>query len=142
MSPAISGDWFVKFYAPWCGHCRKMAPAWEELATKLKGQINVAHLDATANPQTAKRFGIRGFPTLLYLKDVRRQWYKGEQLGLEAARFCSFCDPWLSHGNSHGWPVYVFLSFFRVKCMNTRAVALSMSCTRSQQADGRRPLER
>lgn len=70
FSAAVSGDWFVKFYAPWCVHCRKLAPVWEELATKLKGQINVAHLDATTNQQTARRFGIRGFPTLLYFKDV------------------------------------------------------------------------
>ncbi|KAL8429353.1 hypothetical protein Efla_001191 [Eimeria flavescens] len=77
VTGSTSGDWFVKFYAPWCGHCRKMAPAWEELATKLKGQINVAHLDATANPQVARRFSIRGFPSLLFLKDGQMYEYKG-----------------------------------------------------------------
>ncbi|KAL8436398.1 hypothetical protein ACSSS7_001798 [Eimeria intestinalis] len=77
VTGSTSGDWFVKFYAPWCGHCRKMAPAWEELATKLKGQINVAHLDATTNPQIARRFSIRGFPSLLFLKDGQMYEYKG-----------------------------------------------------------------
>ncbi|CDJ43169.1 thioredoxin, putative [Eimeria tenella] len=77
VTGSTSGDWFVKFYAPWCVHCRKLAPVWEELATKLKGQINVAHLDATTNQQTARRFGIRGFPTLLYFKDGQMYNYSG-----------------------------------------------------------------
>ncbi|CDJ49354.1 thioredoxin, putative [Eimeria brunetti] len=79
VTGSTSGDWFVKFYAPWCGHCRKMAPAWEELARKLKGRINVAHLDATANPQTARRFGIRGFPTLLFFKNGQMYSYQGSR---------------------------------------------------------------
>lgn len=79
VTGSTSGDWFVKFYAPWCGHCRKMAKAWEELATKLKGQINVAHLDATTNAQTAKRFSVRGFPTLVFMKDGKMYEYKGSR---------------------------------------------------------------
>lgn len=62
----------MKFYAPWCGHCRRMAAAWESLAKQLAGTVNVAELDATSNPQSARRFGIRGFPTLLFFKQVRR----------------------------------------------------------------------
>ncbi|CDI80419.1 thioredoxin, putative [Eimeria praecox] len=79
VTGSTSGDWFVKFYAPWCGHCRKLAPAWEELAKKLKGQINVAHLEATANPQTARRFNIRGYPTLLFFKNGKMYHYKGSR---------------------------------------------------------------
>ncbi|PHJ20212.1 thioredoxin domain-containing protein [Cystoisospora suis] len=67
---ATTGDWFVKFYAPWCGHCKAMAAAWEDLAKELKGKINVAKLDATSNSITAKRFKIQGFPTLYYLSKV------------------------------------------------------------------------
>lgn len=57
---------FIKFYAPWCTHCKEMAPAWEELAEKYKDHedIVIAELDATANELEA--FTVHGFPTLKY----------------------------------------------------------------------------
>ncbi|XP_007499252.2 protein disulfide-isomerase A2 [Monodelphis domestica] len=57
---------FVKFYAPWCTHCKEMAQTWEDLAEKYKDRedIVIAELDSTANELEA--FAIRGFPTLKY----------------------------------------------------------------------------
>ncbi|XP_004438300.1 PREDICTED: protein disulfide-isomerase A2 [Ceratotherium simum simum] len=57
---------FIKFYAPWCAHCKKMAPAWEALAEKYKDHedIIIAELDATANELEA--FAVHSFPTLKY----------------------------------------------------------------------------
>ncbi|XP_021572871.1 protein disulfide-isomerase A2 [Carlito syrichta] len=57
---------FVKFYAPWCTHCKEMAPTWEALAEKYKDQedIVIAELDATANE--LEGFAVQGFPTLKY----------------------------------------------------------------------------
>ncbi|XP_048189223.1 protein disulfide-isomerase A2 [Perognathus longimembris pacificus] len=57
---------FVKFYAPWCSHCKEMAPAWEALAEKYKDHedIIIAELDATANELEA--FTVHGFPTLKF----------------------------------------------------------------------------
>ncbi|GBE60749.1 disulfide-isomerase domain-containing protein [Babesia ovata] len=72
-----AGPWFVKFYAPWCSHCRHMAPAWERLARELKGVVNVADLDATRSPNVAKRFGIKGYPTLIFIDKGRMYVYKG-----------------------------------------------------------------
>jgi len=58
------GLWFVKFYAPWCGHCKRLAPAWDELALKADG-YKVAKVDCTANQNTCNEYSVRGYPTLL-----------------------------------------------------------------------------
>ncbi|KAM6973657.1 protein disulfide isomerase family A, member 8 [Aplochiton taeniatus] len=54
----------VKFYAPWCGHCKKLAPDFETAATRLKGTVHLAKVDCTANPDTCSRFGVTGYPAL------------------------------------------------------------------------------
>lgn len=59
-------DVLVKFYAPWCGHCKSLAPIWESAASKLAGNphIVIAKLDATTNEVPG--VNIRGFPTLKF----------------------------------------------------------------------------
>jgi len=64
-SGATTGDWFVKFYAPWCGHCKKLAPVWDDLARELHKRVNVAKVDVTQNAGLGRRFAIKGYPTLL-----------------------------------------------------------------------------
>ncbi|KAL3127203.1 Thioredoxin [Cryptosporidium hominis] len=58
-------SWFVKFYAPWCGHCKSLAPDWEELGSMADGRVKIAKLDATQHTMMAHRYKIQGFPTLL-----------------------------------------------------------------------------
>ncbi len=76
---ATTGNWLIKFYAPWCGHCKSLQPAYEEVATALKGEINVAEVDVAAHRALGSRFDIKGFPTLIYLNGGKLYKYGGSR---------------------------------------------------------------
>jgi thiol-disulfide isomerase/thioredoxin len=92
---ATTGDWFVKFYAPWCSHCKTLAPLWEKVAGELKGELNVAKVNVVENPGVQKRFGVDGFPTLLFFShgkkyEFPRQDKKGKPLPDTVERMVKF----------------------------------------------------
>ena len=63
----------VEFFAPWCGHCKKLAPVYEELATNFesaKDKVTIAKVDADEEKSLGQRFGVQGFPTI--------KWFDGK----------------------------------------------------------------
>lgn len=64
----------VEFFAPWCGHCKNLAPVFEELATNFANngdKVSIAKVDADEHKSLGKRFGVQGFPTL--------KWFDGNE---------------------------------------------------------------
>ena len=59
----------VDFWAEWCGPCKQIAPALEQISEELAGKVTVAKLDIEQSPTTPSRYGVRGIPTMMLFKD-------------------------------------------------------------------------
>ena len=58
----------VDFFAEWCGPCKAMAPALDQVATEMKGKVKIAKIDVDQNPEITQKYGIQAMPTLLIFK--------------------------------------------------------------------------
>jgi protein disulfide-isomerase A1 len=89
-------DVLVKFYAPWCGHCKSLAPAWEEVAAELKdvAGLKIAKFDATMNE--ANGVEIQGYPTLKFYKKGK----KSAPVAFEGGRTKDEIIAWLKENSA------------------------------------------
>ncbi|KAL2168200.1 hypothetical protein VTG60DRAFT_259 [Thermothelomyces hinnuleus] len=69
--------WFIKFYAPWCHHCLKVKPTWDELAKEVKGRLNIGEVNCDAESRLCKDVGVRGYPTFLFFRSGEHVEYQG-----------------------------------------------------------------
>ena len=64
--------WLVEFFAPWCGHCKNLAPQWEKAASELKGKVKLGALDATVHTTKAGEYQVQGYPTIKFFGGGRK----------------------------------------------------------------------
>ena len=64
-----SGPVLVDFWAEWCGPCRMIGPALEEISEELGGKVTIAKLNIDENPDAPSRYGVRGIPTMILFKN-------------------------------------------------------------------------
>jgi len=96
---------FVKFFAPWCGHCKRLQPVWEGLAKKFdsNSDVTIAKMDCTDSSKVCTRQGVRGYPTLiLYTSGVKSAKHAGSRSLVDLIEYVqSYVEDFVVDGGGH-----------------------------------------
>jgi len=94
-------DVLLEMYAPWCGHCKKLEPAYTELGNKLKdvSGVTIAKMDATANDSPHAKYQAKGYPTILYAPANN----KDNPIAYSGERDVKAFETWLKEKSTTGW---------------------------------------
>lgn len=87
-----SGFHFIKFYAPWCGHCQQLAPTWDTLAKSHSHDtiVSIAKVDCTEHQSVCEKFDIKGYPTLLWIENGKKiDKYTGQRNTADFKKYIS-----------------------------------------------------
>jgi protein disulfide-isomerase A6 len=84
--------WLVEFYAPWCGHCQRLAPEWAKAATELKGKVKLGAVDATVHTSLGSQYDIKGYPTIKFFPGGRKS--RSDAENYEGGRTASEIVAW------------------------------------------------
>ncbi|KAL5021822.1 hypothetical protein ScPMuIL_000977 [Solemya velum] len=83
-----NGLWLVEFYAPWCGHCKKLEPIYHQVDQELRNSnVHVAKLDCTRYSNVASEFGVKGFPTIKFINGKNVYTHKGDRSKEDITQF-------------------------------------------------------
>ena len=64
----VNGRWFIKFFAPWCPHCQRLAPEWSEMSTQLTEDVKVGGVDCTKEENLCTNYNVFSYPTIVYME--------------------------------------------------------------------------
>ncbi|KAJ1651930.1 hypothetical protein IWQ61_007617 [Dispira simplex] len=74
-----NGPWFIKFYAPWCSHCQRLAPTWNVMAKSLQGKINVGEVNCDEYMAFCEKENVDAYPTLRFYLEGTHTTFSGER---------------------------------------------------------------
>ncbi|KAG8467395.1 hypothetical protein KFE25_000711 [Diacronema lutheri] len=100
--------WLLNFHAPWCAHCKRLAPVFEKVAAHFAADrssgVHVAKIDATVETEIAERFGISGYPSIILYQGGDVYHHKGSRTFEDIVRFVERHKPKgaPSTGSAHG----------------------------------------